>query len=72
LALAYAETHPQNVTELVLRGIFMLRKKELEFFYQYGSHFVFPDVWEEYRDLIPENERHDFMKAYHTRLTSPD
>lgn len=72
LALAYAETHPERVTELVLRGIFMLRRKELEFFYQYGSHFLAPDAWEPYEQHIPEAERHDMMAAYYKRLTSPD
>jgi len=72
LALAYAETHPERVTELVLRGIFMLRRWELEWFYQEGASRLFPDVWQPYRDLIPESERGDMMAAYHARLTSDD
>ena len=72
LALAYAQTHPERVTELVLRGIFMLRRWELEWFYQSGAHRLFPEAWQPYRDLIPEAERGDFITAYHRRLTSPD
>jgi proline iminopeptidase len=72
LALAYAETHPERVTELVLRGIFMLRRWELEWFYQSGAHRLFPEAWQPYRDLIPEAERGDFISAYHKRLTSTD
>lgn len=70
LALAYAQQHPTAVTELVLRGIFLLRKKEINWFYQFGASEIFPDAWEAYRDEIPENERHDFLKAYYKRLTS--
>ena len=72
LALAYAETHPARVTELVLRGIFMLRRSELEWFYQKGADAVFPDAWETYLAAIPEVERGDLMSAYYRRLTSPD
>jgi proline iminopeptidase len=72
LALAYAETHPERVTELVLRGIFMLRRWELEWFYQEGASRLFPDAWEPYLQAIPEAERGDLIGAYHRRLTSPD
>ena len=72
LALAYAETHPERVTELVLRGIFMLRRWELEWFYQQGASRLFPDAWEPYVQAIPESERGDLIAAYHRRLTSPD
>ena len=72
LALAYAQTHPTRVTELVLRGIFLLRRSELEWFYQEGCSAMFPDVWEEYLAQIPAVERGDLMSAYHRRLTSPD
>jgi proline iminopeptidase len=72
LALAYAEKHPERVTELVLRGIFMLRRWELEWFYQEGASRLFPDVWEHYLAPIPMVERHDMMSAYHRRLTSDD
>jgi proline iminopeptidase len=72
LALAYAQRHPDKVSELVLRGIFMLRRWELEWFYQNGAHRLFPEAWQPYRDLIPESERDDFILAYHKRLTSKD
>lgn len=72
LALAYAETHPEHVTELVLRGIFMLRHWELQWFYQSGAHRIFPEAWQPYLNLIPEAERDDFIAAYHRRLTSED
>jgi len=72
LALAYAQTHPQMVTELVLRGIFMLRRWELEWFYQEGASRLFPDAWDHYLAAIPVVERHDLISAYHRRLTSDD
>jgi proline iminopeptidase len=72
LALAYAQTHPQRVTEIVLRGIFMLRKKEIAWFYQHGASEVFPDRWEHYLAPIPRSERDDMLGAYHRRLTSKD
>ncbi len=72
LALAYAQTHPDKVSELVLRGIFMLRRWELEWFYQKGCDALYPDAWETYLDAIPEVERGDLMSAYHRRLTSSD
>ncbi len=72
LALAYAQTHPTRVSELVLRGIFMLRRWELEWFYQAGCDALFPDAWEEYLAAIPPAERGDLISAYHRRLTSPD
>ena len=72
LALAYAETHPQRVTELVLRGIFMLRRQELEWFYQKGCDALYPDAWEAYLAAIPAAEHGDLMSAYHRRLTSED
>jgi proline iminopeptidase len=74
LALAYAQTHPACVTELVLRGIFMLRRWELEWFYQNsgGAAALFPDLWEQYLEPIPPAERHDLMGAYYARLTSED
>jgi proline iminopeptidase len=72
LALAYAQTHPKRVTELVLRGIFMLRRQELEWFYQdpWGAGAVYPDLWERYLKPIPPAERGDMMAAYYKRLTS--
>ena len=72
LALAYAETHPERVSELVLRGIFLLRQSEIRWMYQQGASSIFPDRWEAYRDAIPEDERDDFLGAYHRRLTGTD
>jgi len=72
LSIAYAETHPERCTHLVLRGIFLLRKWEIDWFYQAGASGIFPDFWEEYLKPIPENERNDMLGAYHKRLTSPD
>ncbi|HEV7643429.1 MAG TPA: prolyl aminopeptidase [Pyrinomonadaceae bacterium] len=72
LSLAYAETHPDRVRGLALRGIFLTRRKELEWFYQYGASEIFPDHWERFRDEIPEDERGDFMTAYYKRLTGDD
>jgi proline iminopeptidase len=72
LALAYAQKHPERVSELILRGIFLLRRKELEWFYQQGASAMFPDAWEKYLEPIPEAERGDMMAAYYRRLTSSD
>ena len=72
LALAYAETHPERVQELVLRGIFLCRPQEIQWFYQQGASIIFPDIWEEYLKVIPENERADMVSAYYRRLTSDD
>lgn len=72
LALAYSETHPERVSELVLRGIFLCRQKEISWFYQEGASAIFPDVWEEYLRVIPEAERGDMVSAYYRRLTSDD
>jgi proline iminopeptidase len=72
LSLAYAISHPDRCRGLILRGIFLTRKKELDWFYQSGASEIFPDYWERYRDEIPEEERGDFIKAYRRRLTSSD
>lgn len=72
LSLTYAETHPDRVKALVLRGIFTLRRRELVWFYQDGASFVYPDKWEEYLKPISEVERGDIMSAYYRRLTSED
>jgi proline iminopeptidase len=72
LALAYAQTHPTRVTELVLRGIFLLRKQEIDWFYQRGASAIFPDAWERYLEPIAEAERGDLLHAYHRRLTGAD
>jgi proline iminopeptidase len=72
LALAYAETHPERVRALVLRGIFLCRPKEIRWFYQEGASAIFPDLWEHYLAPIPEAERGDLLHAYYRRLTGPD
>jgi len=72
LALAYAETHPGSVSELVLRGIFTLRRSELLWYYQEGASRIFPDEWERFLGTIPEDEREDLVAAYYRRLTSDD
>lgn len=72
LALAYSETHSDRCTEIVLRGIFLCRRKELLWFYQSGADAIFPDLWQHFVSPIPEAERGDMMAAYHRRLTSDD
>jgi proline iminopeptidase len=72
LALAYAQTHPERVTELVLRGIFTLRQSELEWFYEGAAGQIFPDVWEQYEAQVPAHERGGFIAAYHRLLNDPD
>jgi len=72
LALAYAETHPDRVTELILRGVFTLRRWELKWFYQEGASRLLPEAFAEYVKPIPEAERGDLIAAYHRRLTGPD
>jgi proline iminopeptidase len=72
LSLAYSQTHPEHCRGLILRGIFMLRQKEIRWFYQEGTSYIFPDAWEEYLKPIPDAERHDLLSAYYQRLTSPD
>lgn len=72
LALAYAETHPDRVSELVLRGIYTLTKAELNWYYQFGVSEMFPDKWERFQAPIPEAERGDMIAAYRKRLTSAD
>ncbi|MDQ1130174.1 prolyl aminopeptidase [Microbacterium sp. SORGH_AS_0888] len=72
LALAYAESHPEAVTEIVLRGVFTLRRHELEWFYEGGASAIFPDLWEDYLAEIPVLERSRLIEAYHRRLFDPD
>merc|ERR1712137_248812 len=72
LSLAYAETYPNSVKALVLRGIFTLRRKELLWFYQDGASFIFPDAWDGFIKPIPEVERGDLMSAYYRYLTGDD
>ncbi len=72
LALAYSQTYPKHCSALILRGIFLLRKSELKWFYQDGASHIYPDAWEKYLEPIPEDERDNLLQAYHTRLTSHD
>ena len=64
LALAYAQSHPDRVTELILRGIFMLRQKELQWFYQYGASQIYPEAWQGFIGEIAEDKRQDLIEAY--------
>jgi proline iminopeptidase len=72
LALSYAIKYSEHVEALILRGIFLCRPSELKWFYQQGADQLFADLWEEYCNFIPENERHDFISAYYKRLTGLD
>ncbi|MGB3515099.1 MAG: prolyl aminopeptidase [Elainellaceae cyanobacterium] len=72
LALTYSQAHPDRCAGLILRGIFMLRQKEIRWFYQEGASFLFPDAWQAYLAPIPESDRHDLLTAYYQRLTSDD
>ncbi|QKT03192.1 prolyl aminopeptidase [Ectothiorhodospiraceae bacterium 2226] len=70
LSLLYAQTHPERVRALVLRGIFLCRPREIDWFYQDGASRIFPDAWEDFIAPIPEGEREALVPAYHRRLTS--
>ena len=72
LALAYSETHPERVSELIVRGIYTLTRAELDWYYQFGVSEMFPDKWERFVAPIPADERHEMMAAYHRLLTHPD
>ncbi|EGV50645.1 prolyl aminopeptidase [Candidatus Endoriftia persephone] len=72
LALAYAERHPQRVSAMILRGIFLCREEEIQWFYQQGASRIFPDYWQDYLAPIPQEERGDLLNAYHRRLTGSD
>lgn len=72
LSLIYAETHPDHVRALCLRGIFLCRRQELQWFYQEGAHRIFPEAYEKYVSVIPENERGDLISAFYSRLTSDE
>jgi proline iminopeptidase len=72
LSLAYAETHPEHVSELILRGIFLLRQAEVDWYYQGGAAWLFPDKWERFLAPIPEAERGDLLEAFRKRLTGSD
>ena len=72
LALAYSQTHPTSCQGLILRGIFMLRPFEINWFYQEGASYIYPDAWAEYIKPIPPEERDDLLTAFYQRLTSED
>jgi proline iminopeptidase len=72
LALAYAEKYPEKVTGLILRGIFLTRERDIQWFYQQGASALYPDYWQDYVSVIPEAERDDMVNAYYRRLTSQD
>ncbi|MEM0981808.1 MAG: prolyl aminopeptidase [Cyanobacteria bacterium P01_H01_bin.58] len=72
LAIAYAQTHPERCLGLILRGIFTLRPEEIQWFYQSGASYLFPDAWETYLAPIPVAERDDLLAAYYRRLTHAD
>ena len=72
LALAYAAKHPERVSALILRGIFLLTEREVRWFYQDGASYLFPDAWERFLAPIPPEERGDLLAAYHRRLTGTD
>ncbi len=72
LSLAYAQSHPERCQGLILRGIFLLRSQELNWLYQEGASYIFPDAWEEYVKPIPLEEQDNFLSAYYRRLTSDD
>ena len=72
LALAYAIRHPERVSGIILRGVFLVTQRELRWFYQDGASMLFPDAWARFLAPIPAEERHDLMAAYHRRLTDPD
>jgi proline iminopeptidase len=72
LSLVYAESHPERVLGLVVRGIFLCREQEIQWFYQQGASRLFPDYWQDYLAPIPESERDDLLAAYHRRLTGED
>ena len=71
LALTYSISHPTSVSHLTLRGIFMCREKELNWFYQEGASRLYPDAWEKYISIVPECERDNIMAFYYRRLTGP-
>ena len=72
LSLAYSQTYPDSVSEMVLRGIFMLRHKELSWFYQNGASNIFPEAWQYFLEPIPEEDRGDLISAYHKIFNGSD
>jgi proline iminopeptidase len=71
LALAYGEAHPQRCAGLILRGIFLCRRSEIEWFL-YGLKNLFPEAWRAFAGAVPQSERGDLLAAYHKRLINPD
>ena len=72
LALAYAQSHPERVLDMVLRGIFLMRRAELTWFYQDGCSWIYPEAFEAFKQQIPPDEQKDLISAYYKRLTDPD
>jgi len=72
LGLVYAQTHPESVLGLILRGIFLNREQDLHWMFKEGGNYIFPDYWEDFYTYIPENERHNLVEAYYKRLTGND
>ncbi|MFW2387829.1 MAG: prolyl aminopeptidase [Polyangiales bacterium] len=70
LSLTYAQQHPERVTDMVLRGIFLLRQREIGWYYQEGASRIFPEAWQKFLEPIPTEERDDMVGAYYRRLTS--
>lgn len=70
LSLLYAQSHPQRVLGMILRGIFLCRKQDIDWFYQQGASAIFPDYWQDFRDVIPVTEQAQLVQAYYQRLTS--
>lgn len=72
LSLAYAQTHPERVSELILRGIFLARQQEFDWLYKYGASELYPEEWERFVGHVPEAERGDLLEAFRKRLTGDD
>ncbi len=72
LAVAYAIQHPERVTEIILRGVFLLREAEIKWFYEQGCSWIYPEAFAAFLSTLPENERHDPVASYHRRLTHSD
>jgi len=72
LALLYAQHYRERVTGLILRGIFLMRQREIDWFYRMGTNAIFPEAWDEFVSAIPPSEREDIVAAFHRRLTGGD
>ena len=71
LSLLYAQAYPEHTRGLILRGIFLMRERELDWFYKDGTSRIFPDAWVKFKNMVPEKEQHDLIAAYYKRLTEP-